>query len=96
MPNKKSLEEMIESLALAVKVGFDEVHQKMNAGFSEVKARLNNVEGRLGNVELRLANVETNLARVEFNTSGQEERVFTLEYKVKQIAEKLGFIFKKE
>lgn len=80
MGNKKTVEEMVEGLAIAVQNGFEGVTEELRG----VKVRLDKVEDRL-------TGVEKGLAKVEFRSSDMTSRVATLEEKMQIVSKKLGF-----
>jgi hypothetical protein len=65
MVQKKSLEELVDKLAISVKDGFDRLDEK----FDEFK---------------------TGQEKIIFNTNGLENRVSTLEDKMRVVSTKLG------
>jgi hypothetical protein len=83
----------ISDLASAVKIGFDEVYERMDGVESRLGHRIDSVEirlgcridvveGRLGGVEGRLNGVEGKLESVENRLSKTEDGIYDLGRKV--------------
>ena len=66
---KKSTNQLIEELALSVKKGFDEVHEKVDTGLEGVQKELKEVNSRLTKIENghvgRIERLEDDMARVK-------------------------------
>lgn len=85
MPNK-SIEDLIDGLAISVAEGFARVESQMNDRFEKVNQRFDVVSQRFDAVEQRLE-------RVEFLVTGQDQRLSIVEDKLRQVATKIGILF---
>ena len=83
MTTKKTVEEMVEGLAIAVSKGFDGVNE-------EIVALKDEFRGEMKEVKNRLSNVERELAGVKFQALNLDPRITILERKVDLIGAKLG------
>ena len=104
---KKTAEEMIEALAIAVKHGFDGVSEEMRdfkvevrsiikkeikEEMVEVKEKLTGVEDRLTGVEDRLTGVEDRLTGVEKELAKVKFRSSDLDPRVSALEEKMHIV----
>jgi archaellum component FlaC len=87
MGTKKTVEEMVEGLAIAVQHGFEGVSEDM-VGF---RVELKEVKKDVKEIKERLIGVEKGLTKVEFHSSDMTSRVATLEEKMHMVTKKLGF-----
>ncbi len=73
---KKTTDQKIDELALAIGRGLNELRQDVHNGFVAVDSRLDGIDQRLD--------------RIEFLISGQDRRISILEDRMRQVSEKLG------
>lgn len=76
---KKTTDDKIDDLAIAVAGGLEELRQQIREGFAAVSSRFDDVEQRL--------------ERVEFFVSGQDRRISIVEDRLRQLAIKVGLDF---
>jgi chromosome segregation ATPase len=88
----------LDDLGIMIKSGFDEVHDKMDKGFSRLEGRMDNLEGRMDNLEGRMDKVENRLFSLEKSHEELKElvngifrvEIYDLKRRVALIEEKLG------
>lgn len=68
----------IDDLAIMIKHGFDEVHEKMDRKFEEVNSRIDQTNQRLDETKQQLAETNQRLHVVE---RGQDDIILKLDYK---------------
>lgn len=73
---KKSIENLIENLAVSTENQFREQREHMDKRFEHVDKRFDQIENRFD--------------KIEFLITGHEQRLSTLEDKVRQISVKVG------
>jgi len=88
--SKKTMEQKIDDLALAVGRGFKEAYDRIDARFDAVNDRFEKVNQRFDQVNERLDGIEDRLERVETKVTGLSGRVDVLEETMRLVRSKLS------
>jgi predicted transcriptional regulator len=86
MKKKKSVEELIENLAIITNKGFEENAKQ----FKRIDERFEQIDTRFEKMVERFDRIDERFDKIEFLVGGHDRRLDILEDKVRQISVKVG------